>query len=162
MLFILFAIKRHLNKHFYRRIDAWDTCRWYAMPAEIASNIEKSLDSSAEIRDSWSFRNAPAALSAPLKSYLQLFWGVHRSPFECDPVNYYLTYSLSMNERLDNVLARICNWNPRDREREREEGEREIRVALSRPEIGMRWMWTMKCVSKRKKERQKTLAAAKY
>lgn len=132
MLFILFVIKRHLNKRVCRHIDAWNTCPsgtqyW---PRLRASNIEKPLDSSAQIHDSCPFRNAPSgfaalSVSAPLKSYLQLFRGIHRSPFECDPVNYYLTYSLSMNERLDNVLARICNWNPRERER-----EREIRIAI--------------------------------
>lgn len=42
-----------------------------------------------------------------------------------------LPHSLSMNERLDNVLARICNWNPR-------EGKERYESQLCISEMGIR------------------------
>jgi len=130
MLFILFAIKRHLNKRFYHYIDTRGTRVPLVRSAGRDYSIEYRKTTRFERRDSWLMpflKHRPVSLRCQplLKVTFNFSNGIHWSSLECDPVNYYLTYSLSMNERLDNVLARICNWNPRERKR-----EKEIRIAI--------------------------------
>lgn len=148
---------RHLNRRFYLYVDAWDTCPSSTQRRPRLQSVEYRKSTRFERRVSWLMPFSKrvvrprCAAAAPLKSHLQLRRGIHRSPIECNLViNHYLTYSLSMNERLDNVLARICNWNPRERARETYESHLWAgnRNSLNAPEL-----WNVCRNLKRERER---------